>query len=53
MTHPIPQYMGVTPFPIQPGNDVLEKLGKDLLVNRFIAAHSVFDINFGNDPLMV
>ena len=46
MAHPVPQYMGVTSFSIQPGNDVQEKLGKHLVVNRFIAAHSVFDIQF-------
>ena len=31
-------------LPIEPGNDVREKLGKHLVVNRFIAAHSLFDI---------
>ena len=41
MAHPICQYMGITSFPIQPGNDVWKKLGKHLVVNRFIAAHSV------------
>ena len=46
MAHPIPKYMRVTSFPIQPGSDVQKKLGKHLVVNRFIAAHSVFNIQF-------
>ena len=54
MAHPIPQkYKGSYLLPIQPGNDVLEKLCKHLVVNRFIAAHSVFNIQFSNDLLMV
>ena len=46
MAHPICQYMGVTSFPIEPSNDVQEKLGKHLVVNRFIEAHSVLNIQF-------
>ena len=48
MAHPIYicQYMGVTFFPIQPGNNVKKKLCKHLVVNRFTAAHSVFNIQF-------
>ena len=34
------------PIPIQPGSDVQKKIGKHLVVNRFIAAHSVFNIQF-------
>ena len=45
MAHSIPQYMGVT-FPIQPDNDGYEKLGKHLVVNKFIAAYSAFNIQF-------
>ena len=46
MAHAIPQYMGVTSFPIQPSNNVQKELSKHLVVNRFIAAHSVFNIQF-------
>ena len=54
MAHPICQYMGVTSFLIQPGNDVWKEFGKHLVVNRLNAAHSVFDIQFfSTDSLMV
>ena len=51
MAHPIPQYMGVTSFPIQAGNDVWEKLGKHQLVYCSTILCLIF--NFANDLLTV
>ena len=51
MAHPIPQYMGVTSFPIQPGNAVWEKFGKHKLVYCSTILCLIF--NFANDLLMV
>ena len=41
-----PIYGRVTSFPIHPGNYVQEKLGRHHVVSRFIAAYSVFDVQF-------
>ena len=46
MAHPIPSIYGSYLLPIQQGKNVLEKLGKHLVGNRFTAGHSVFNIQF-------
>ena len=46
MAHPIPPIYGSYLLPIQQAENVLEKLGKYLLGNRFIAGHSAFNIQF-------